>query len=72
MSGNVEEWCNDWYKKYDYTFRRDYSGPKTGEKKVLRGGSFFHSKNVAGVSYRQSAYPDFKGNTIGFRLVRKL
>lgn len=72
MSGNIEEWCYDWYREYNHTFKKDYAGPKTGEKKILRGGSFFHSKSVAEVTYRQSANPGLKDAKIGFRLARKL
>ena len=72
MSGNVEEWCYDWYREYNHTFKKDYAGPKAGEKKILRGGSFCHSKSVAEVSYRQSANPGLKDAKIGFRLARKL
>lgn len=70
MSGNVEEWCEDWYSEYNSVVKKDYSGQKMGEKKVLRGGSFYHVSSVCTVFKRQCAYPSEKSHTIGFRLVR--
>ncbi len=46
MSGNVREWCNDWYAPDYYTQSPDTDprGPAAGDKAVLRGGDFFHHR----------------------------
>ena len=41
MSGNVWEWCQDWYGPYPSTQVTDPKGPDTGTRKILRGGSWY-------------------------------
>lgn len=40
MSGNVREWCNDWYAPYVAESQRNPEGPKEGTERVLRGGGW--------------------------------
>ena len=67
MSGNVREWCNDWYGYYSSGGVTNPQGPSTWSSRVTRGGSFFfHYDNR--VSYRSR----FISNTyffFGLRLV---
>ena len=42
MSGNVEEWCWDWFAPYEITNNIDPKGPETGTMRVKRGGSWLY------------------------------
>ncbi len=68
MSGNVEEWCVDWFGAYNSSSQKDYSGPRTGEKRVVRGGSFYNSESVCRVYNRQKQFPSHKSPFIGFQI----
>lgn len=70
MTGNVEEWTNDWYGK-DYFSRRDVNdpqGPSGGNSKVVRGGSWQSEKNEVSVTRRFAYTPDTRATSLGFRL----
>jgi len=72
MSGNIFEWCNDWYDEQYYS-ESDFEeplGPLTGSKRVLRGGSWNFPANSARVYSRFKAIPDIRREYIGFRLCR--
>ena len=73
LSGNVWEWVNDWYSKDAYASRaggvRDPTGPPSGTRRVLRGGSFnynYVSLNLRGAN-RAYYYPSFRHFNHGFR-----
>ena len=72
MSGNVLEWCNDWYRDYMYIDfgRIQPTGPTTGRVRVLRGGDWFYYSYYCRSSYRYSVGPDYRNNIIGFRVAR--
>ena len=68
MSGNVMEWCQDWYGSYSSNVQTDPVGPESGTKRVLRGGDMHHSASFCHVKSRQyyvSAIPAFR---FGLRL----
>ena len=54
MLGNVREWVADWYGPYDAADATDPEGPRTGEFRVGRGGSWYDSPQIARVSSRGS------------------
>lgn len=68
MSGNVCEWCSDWYGPYKGTSQTDPVGASSGTYHVYRGGSWYNSSTSARVSYRVHA-PETRYNYIGMRLV---
>lgn len=71
MSGNVSEWCTDWYDKDYYKGTLDATdpkGPATGEMKVVRGGSFFEDASRCRTVFRDHYLPKTRRWDLGFRL----
>ncbi len=69
MSGNVEEWCQDWKGNYPTTPQTDPTGAATGYDRVLRGGFFTASSDKCQVTFRDGWGVDNKFYEIGFRIV---
>lgn len=75
MSGNVSEWCWDWYNSNYPTTLNTFinpTGPDSGSQRVIRGGSVRNGEGTnLGILYREKGDPSRGYNLVGFRLVRK-
>ena len=69
MSGNVYEWCKDYYGKYTDDLQTDPSGAPFGPDRVLRGGGWGSRSSFCRVSARNNNSPAYRGDYLGMRLV---
>jgi eukaryotic-like serine/threonine-protein kinase len=71
MHGNVAEWCLDWYKSgYSTESRQDNpTGPSSGDKRVVRGGSFKDPATGVRSASRAGVRPSERNDNVGFRIV---
>ena len=74
MSGNVWEWCQDWYGAYSSGAQTNPTGPATGTDRLLRGGNWFYYYDdyayLCRASQRYSRSPGLISGQVGFRVAR--
>ena len=73
MSGNLYEWCNDWYGDYSASNATDPTGPSVGQYgvyHVLRGGAYYGDSYNCRSSFRNYFDPDYRSYQLGFRVAR--
>jgi len=70
MHGNVFEWCEDWYGDYPSGSATDPTGPKSGRRRVCRGGSWFNDARHCRSGDRFGNFPGIRNIHNGFRVAQ--
>jgi formylglycine-generating enzyme required for sulfatase activity len=72
MIGNVSEWCQDWYGRYPSRVASDPPGPRSGDTRVYRGGSWLDCAWCCRSADRKAVAPDHRyfSGFVGLRLAR--
>lgn len=72
MHGSIWEWCNDWYGSYSKGSIVDPTGPKKGQKRICRGGSYIDEEQCLRSAFRGMDSPINSNRLLGFRLAKTI
>ncbi len=68
MSGNIYEYCNDWYAPYNNASQTNPRGPSSGSTRIIRGGSYDNYINTCRTTHRYYSAPYNANSYYGFRV----
>ena len=72
LSGNVSEWCIDWYSPEPNQYKNHYLGPYMGTTKIAKGGSYSTKAELMTININNRVLPNMSNKTMGIRIALEL